>query len=259
MPKKKIVYTSLPSFIWESKKCRVRSFELLPIYSWAKRRIEEMSGRESSSAERKFLSLCKAFRFNLFRQVFFQIGGKAYFLDFFLPSKNIAIEIDGPYHNTDKQKEYDKKRDEAFASIGIRTIRFTVEEMLDPEFYIKYYCPRLQNLGYKIRPKKEVSTQQRQLMDAIKIMENSNPKEVVEFQCKNMCFLQSISHSRPSEKSRNLVLLARFYELKREKKIHVRMRFIGAGDKMRKHDRKMVTEWAAKCDRSPIRRVVVIE
>lgn len=55
------------------------------------------------------------------KQVFFRINGKSYFLDFFIPSKKLAIELDGGYHK--KQKDYDMKRNKDFQSIGICTMR----------------------------------------------------------------------------------------------------------------------------------------
>jgi very-short-patch-repair endonuclease len=48
-----------------------------------------------------------------------------YIVDFWVPSEALAIEIDGPYHNISKQKEWDKQRDQALAAIGIHTLRFS--------------------------------------------------------------------------------------------------------------------------------------
>lgn len=55
------------------------------------------------------------------KQVFFRINGKSYFLDFYIPSKNLAIELDGGIHK--EQKQYDKTRNKKFMSIGISTMR----------------------------------------------------------------------------------------------------------------------------------------
>ena len=46
-----------------------------------------------------------------------------YFLDFFIPSKHVAIEVDGGYHKLKAAKEHDKQRDVDFFSIGIMTAR----------------------------------------------------------------------------------------------------------------------------------------
>lgn len=55
------------------------------------------------------------------KQVFFRINGKSYFLDFYIPSKKLAIELDGGYHKD--RKYYDAKRNKDFQSIGICTMR----------------------------------------------------------------------------------------------------------------------------------------
>lgn len=52
-----------------------------------------------------------------------------YILDFYCHEKRLAIEIDGKIH--DSQKEYDRYRDEFLMSIGIETLRITVEDVLN--------------------------------------------------------------------------------------------------------------------------------
>ncbi len=57
---------------------------------------------------------------------------KRYILDFYCSKKKLAIEVDGPIHET--RKEYDVQRDDYLKSIGIETLRFTnteVKEQLD--------------------------------------------------------------------------------------------------------------------------------
>ena len=55
----------------------------------------------------------------------FKIRGHLYFADFYFPSINTILEIDGSSHDSLEKKMTDKKRDEAFASVGIKTIRIT--------------------------------------------------------------------------------------------------------------------------------------
>lgn len=51
--------------------------------------------------------------------------------DFYLPTLNIIIEIDGPYHDQKK----DQERDKWFQEVrGIRTIRLTNEQVFRGEF-----------------------------------------------------------------------------------------------------------------------------
>ena len=52
-----------------------------------------------------------------------------YILDFYCTEKQLAIEVDGDVHI--KQKESDKYRDEFLHSIGIKTLRFKNDEILD--------------------------------------------------------------------------------------------------------------------------------
>ena len=52
-----------------------------------------------------------------------------FILDFYCAEKKLGIEIDGGYHNSSDQKEYDSMRTEAIKEYGINIIRFTNEEV----------------------------------------------------------------------------------------------------------------------------------
>jgi very-short-patch-repair endonuclease len=56
---------------------------------------------------------------------------EGYILDFYCAETRVAVEVDGPIHNTASQKEYDKNREEVLKEFGIRTIRFTNDEVLN--------------------------------------------------------------------------------------------------------------------------------
>lgn len=58
-----------------------------------------------------------------------------FILDFYCSKLNIAIEIDGNSHN--KKKGTDEMRDKFLHQIGIETIRFTNDEVLNKPEYIK--------------------------------------------------------------------------------------------------------------------------
>lgn len=77
---------------------------------------------ENATASEKFVKDMMLFD-DITEQVFFCIKGNMYFLDFFIPSKHVAIEIDGGYHKMKSVRKHDKKRDYDFFSIGIMTIR----------------------------------------------------------------------------------------------------------------------------------------
>jgi len=51
-------------------------------------------------------------------------------LDFYLKKCRLAIEVDGPNHSSGRQHRYDEKRDRRLAAVGIKTLRFTNEEVL---------------------------------------------------------------------------------------------------------------------------------
>ena len=57
-----------------------------------------------------------------------------YILDFFIPSKKIAIEIDGSQHFEPEAKEADRKRDTLLGSYGIKVLRYTNSDV-NKRFY----------------------------------------------------------------------------------------------------------------------------
>ena len=52
-----------------------------------------------------------------------------YILDFFIPSTNIAIELDGSQHFETEAKEADRLRDLELAKVGIRVVRYRNTEI----------------------------------------------------------------------------------------------------------------------------------
>lgn len=65
--------------------------------------------------------------------IYRQVQGIAHFFiaDFYCAEKNLIIEIDGKYHEF--QKEYDANRDAILAELGLKTIRVKNEELNDME------------------------------------------------------------------------------------------------------------------------------
>lgn len=53
----------------------------------------------------------------------------AFILDFYAPSIQLAIEVDGPVH--DRDVEYDRERDARLTEIGVRVLRFDNEEVIE--------------------------------------------------------------------------------------------------------------------------------
>src|SRR4051812_11303424 len=59
-----------------------------------------------------------------------QYGVGTFILDFYCPELNLAIEIDGEYHNEEEIKENDQARQEQIEALGIRFLRFTNDVIL---------------------------------------------------------------------------------------------------------------------------------
>ena len=53
----------------------------------------------------------------------------SYILDFYCPTKKLAVEIDGSQHFEKDAKAYDEKRTEYLVSKGIQILRFTNAEI----------------------------------------------------------------------------------------------------------------------------------
>ena len=56
-----------------------------------------------------------------------------YIADFYIPSVNLAIELDGRQHYTEEAKGYDSIRDEFISKHGIKVIRFS-NELVNNDF-----------------------------------------------------------------------------------------------------------------------------
>ena len=52
-----------------------------------------------------------------------------YIVDFYIAKKKIAIEIDGVQHTLPKNREADRKRDEALNKLGITVLRYRNEDI----------------------------------------------------------------------------------------------------------------------------------
>ncbi|MGK7390705.1 MAG: endonuclease domain-containing protein [Candidatus Cyclobacteriaceae bacterium M2_1C_046] len=60
-----------------------------------------------------------------------QFSVENYILDFYCPSENLAIELDGYYHFTSAGFEYDEIRTKFLNTKGIKVIRFENSEVFD--------------------------------------------------------------------------------------------------------------------------------
>ena len=124
--KKKVVYTSIDGF--NSPQCVVRSYkELSPDFcEWIEENTCKLLQKRTIAEKLAGEELRKLFTY-FHVQPFFLINGRSYFLDFYIPYKSMAIEIDGKCHI--ERKEEDRLRDEDFRSIGVRTIRIYAKDV----------------------------------------------------------------------------------------------------------------------------------
>lgn len=53
-----------------------------------------------------------------------------YIVDFFCPSKQLIIEVDGKYHYAEDNKEFDNIRDNYLTQQGYKVLRFINEQVL---------------------------------------------------------------------------------------------------------------------------------
>jgi very-short-patch-repair endonuclease len=69
------------------------------------------------------------FKINRQYPIFYDLNGieKFFIADFYCHQKKLVIEIDGGYH--ERQKDYDKSRTEIINLLGIEVIRFKNEEV----------------------------------------------------------------------------------------------------------------------------------
>ena len=76
---------------------------------------------------RKFLNL-------KFRR---QHSVRNYILDFFCYELNLAVEVDGKYHSTEKQTKYNQERTSYLNLLGIKVLRITNEDATNPDISLK--------------------------------------------------------------------------------------------------------------------------
>lgn len=88
---------------------------------------------------------------------------RGYIVDFWCPKTRLVVEIDGGYHNTPKQQQWDRDRDAALARLNIETLRLREEDVTrDPEAattrIFQLACQRLRKLEAERRQKAGVAS-----------------------------------------------------------------------------------------------------
>ena len=196
-----LIYTSYPDFVDNTKKV-TSDDDVYHYHNLPEKKVEWITDiilqPMTSPAEKLFLDKVKGFKYSMLSQVYFNIDGKEYFLDFFVPKLSIAFEIDGCYNHISPNRELkDIIRDDDFWSIGIKTIRFTYNEIKSDGFRDKTFVPRL----------KEFISQGNDYNPWIYY---DIPKTVRFYgeQTPNQKMLLSICEILESDKSRNLIIVS---------------------------------------------------
>ena len=67
-----------------------------------------------------------------FQKIIYTDNKKHFFIaDFYIPSKNLIVELDGEYHDSIKQQDKDIWRTEILKSLGYRVIRFKNKQITE--------------------------------------------------------------------------------------------------------------------------------
>ena len=66
-----------------------------------------------------------------FQKIIYTDNKHFFIADFYIPSKNLIIELDGEYHDNAKQQEKDIWRTKVLKSLGYRVIRFKNKQITE--------------------------------------------------------------------------------------------------------------------------------
>ncbi len=100
--------------------------------------FSEENIKNPTLAEIKFEDILKTFNLPYTKQPFFRKLKSSYIPDFVLEHPYyLIIEVDGEYHATSKQSQYDRKRDRLFGCKGYKTIRFKNKEVFENPNQVK--------------------------------------------------------------------------------------------------------------------------
>lgn len=66
-----------------------------------------------------------------FQKIIYTDNKHFFIADFYIPSKNLIIELDGEYHDNAKQQEKDIWRTKILKSLGYRVIRFKNKQIIE--------------------------------------------------------------------------------------------------------------------------------
>lgn len=92
---------------------------------------------KSTSAEKSVCRILDMLGVKFIRQYKIQTPCKTYYIDVFIPYLRLAIEVDGKYHYTDKQKRLDANRSACIRKQGISIYRISNRDAAYPKKVIQ--------------------------------------------------------------------------------------------------------------------------
>jgi len=92
-------------------------------------KLARWNRRHMNSSEKNFYTLIHAH--NLGVKILSQhvVNGFRYIVDYWCPSRKLAIEIDGKSHTNQRRAKHDIPEDKALGSVGIRVLRIPAEKI----------------------------------------------------------------------------------------------------------------------------------
>lgn len=78
---------------------------------------------KSTSAEKSVCRILSALNVQFIRQYPVRTARKCFYIDIYIPTLKLAIEVDGKYHFTDNQKRLDSNRSACLRRLGIHIYR----------------------------------------------------------------------------------------------------------------------------------------
>lgn len=80
---------------------------------------------KSTSAEKSVCRILSALNVQFIRQFPVRTARKCFYIDIYIPTLKLAIEVDGKYHFTDNQKRLDSNRSACLRRLGMHIYRIS--------------------------------------------------------------------------------------------------------------------------------------
>ncbi len=96
---------------------------------WSDKKLENNEITTTEYENKLYNKLYALYRKRVKRQQKFIINNRVYFVDIYMKAYKVAIEVDGGYHNTEKQAEKDKQRDLDLSGRGLLVVRINNEDI----------------------------------------------------------------------------------------------------------------------------------